>query len=167
MGVLAPATMTDSTNPGPPSFLDGILLVSEEHQEASLLTKIEHVALAVRDLEAAIRLYTEVWGLTLQHRERVDEQGVEEAMLSVGDTFIQLLCPTGPDTTVGRFIEKNGEGLHHIAYEVDDLETAIESLLAKGMRLIDERPRDGSRGTKIAFVHPKDNSGVLVELVQV
>ena len=131
-----------------------------------MLSKIEHVALAVADLEASIRLYTEVWGLSLEHRELVEEQGVEEAMFPIGDSYIQLLCPTGPDTTVGRFIAKNGEGLHHIAYEVDDIEAALAALAAAGARLIDEKPRKGSRNTRVAFVHPKPNAGVLVELVE-
>lgn len=131
-----------------------------------MLTKIEHVALAVADLEAAIRLYTDVWGLPLEHREVVEDQGVEEAMFRIGESYIQLLAPLSPETTVGKFIEKRGEGLHHIAYEVDDIEAALESLKKSGAQLIDETPRRGSRNTKVAFVHPKTNRGVLVELVE-
>lgn len=131
-----------------------------------MLDKVEHIALAVSDLEGAIAHYQKVWGLTLEHREVVADQGVEEAMLRVGDTYIQLLSPLGPDTTVGKFIAKRGEGLHHIAYEVDDLAVALQALSAAGATLIDEVPRLGSRDTKVAFVHPRGNHGVLVELVE-
>ena len=131
-----------------------------------MIGKVEHVALAVEDLEAAIAHYAEVWGLEVSHRERVDDQGVEEAMLPVGDTFLQLLGPTGPDTTVGKFIERRGEGLHHIAYEVDDLEASLARLKEQGVPLIDEVPRRGGRGHMVAFVHPKGNHGLLVELIQ-
>ncbi|MFN2611344.1 MAG: methylmalonyl-CoA epimerase [Actinomycetota bacterium] len=131
-----------------------------------MLSKVEHVALAVSDLEAAIKLYTEVWGLVLEHREVVEDQGVEEAMLSIGQTYIQLLSPTSPQSTVARFIQKRGEGLHHIAYEVGDIEVELQKLKSNGVQLIDEAPRAGSRGTRVAFVHPAGNLGVLVELVQ-
>lgn len=131
-----------------------------------MLRKIEHVALAVSDLDQAIQLYRDVWGLTLEHREIVEDQGVEEAMLRIGESYIQLLSPLGDDTSVGRFIQKRGEGLHHIAYEVGDLEVALQRLKNEGVELIDESPRRGSRNTKVAFVHPKGNRGVLVELVQ-
>ncbi|MEA2517368.1 MAG: methylmalonyl-CoA/ethylmalonyl-CoA epimerase [Actinomycetota bacterium] len=128
--------------------------------------KIEHIALAVEDLDTAVKHYAEVWGLEVSHRERVEDQGVEEAMLPLGDSFLQLLGPTGPDTTVGKFVAKRGEGLHHIAYEVDDLEGALAELKAKGVPLIDEAPRLGGRGHMVAFVHPKGNHGLLVELIQ-
>lgn len=131
-----------------------------------MLGKIEHVALAVADLEAAVKHYSEVWGLEVSHRERVEDQGVEEAMLPLGESHLQLLGATGPDTTVGRFLASRGEGLHHIAYEVDDLEGALAELKAKGVRLIDEAPRRGGRGHMVAFVHPKGNHGLLVELIQ-
>ena len=131
-----------------------------------MLGKIEHIALAVSDLDAAIDLYKGVWGLPLEHRETVEDQGVEEAMFKLGDSYIQLLCPLGPDTTVGKFIEKRGEGLHHIAYEVQDIESALSQLKGAGVQLIDNEPRKGSRNTKVAFVHPKANNGVLVELVE-
>lgn len=131
-----------------------------------MLGKIEHVALAVADLDAAVAHYSSVWGLQLSHREVVEDQGVEEAMLPLGDSYLQLLGPTGPDTTVGRFVERRGEGLHHIAYEVEDLEGVLESLKQKGVSLIDEVPRRGGRGHMVAFVHPKGNHGVLVELIQ-
>lgn len=131
-----------------------------------MLGKIEHVALAVSDLDAAIAHYSEVWGLEVSHRERVEDQGVEEALLPLGESFLQLLGPTGPDTTVGKFIARKGEGLHHIAYEVDDLEAALAELKAKGVRLIDKVPRRGGRGHMVAFVHPGGNHGLLVELIQ-
>ena len=131
-----------------------------------MLGRIEHIALAVADLEGAISHYRDVWGLEVAHRERVEDQGVEEAMLPLGDSHLQLLGPTGPDTTVGKFIEGRGEGLHHIAYEVDDLAGVLAELKAKGVPLIDEQPRLGGRGHMVAFVHPKGNHGLLVELIQ-
>jgi len=131
-----------------------------------MLNKIEHIALAVADLDAAVAHYADVWGLEVSHRERVEDQGVEEAMLPLGESFLQLLGPTGPDTTVGKFIAKRGEGLHHIAYEVDDLGASLAALKEKGVPLIDEAPRLGGRGHMVAFVHPKGNHGLLVELIQ-
>ena len=131
-----------------------------------MLGKIEHIALAVEDLDAAVAHYEGVWGLEVSHRERVEDQGVEEAMLPIGESFLQLLGPTGPDTTVGRFVAKRGEGLHHIAYEVPDLEGALAELKERGVRLIDEVPRRGGRGHMVAFVHPRGNHGLLVELIQ-
>jgi methylmalonyl-CoA/ethylmalonyl-CoA epimerase len=131
-----------------------------------MLNKIEHVALAVEDLEAAVDHYSEVWGLEVSHRERVDDQGVEEVMLPLGDGYLQLLGATGPETTVGKFLERRGEGLHHIAYEVDDLRATLASLKERGIQLIDEEPRSGGRGHTVAFVHPKSNHGLLVELIQ-
>lgn len=131
-----------------------------------MLGKIEHVAIAVEDLEAAVQHYADVWGIEVSHRERVEDQGVEEAMLPVGESHLQLLGATGPDTTVGKFLARKGPGLHHIAYEVDDLEGALAELKAKGVPLIDEAPRLGGRGHMVAFVHPKGNHGLLVELIQ-
>lgn len=131
-----------------------------------MLGKIEHVAVAVSDLDAAVALYRDVWGLEVEHRERVEDQGVEEAMVRIGDSYIQLLGATGADTTVGKFLERRGEGLHHIAYEVDDLVDTLASLKARGVSLIDEAPRPGGRGHMVAFVHPKGNRGLLVELIQ-
>jgi methylmalonyl-CoA/ethylmalonyl-CoA epimerase len=131
-----------------------------------VLRRVDHVALAVSDLEAAIGHYQRVWGLTLAHREVVADQGVEEAMFRLGDTYLQLIAPLSSETPVGRFIERRGEGLHHIAYVVDSLERAIASAREHDLTLIDEQPRSGSRNTLVAFVHPKGNLGVLVELVQ-
>jgi methylmalonyl-CoA/ethylmalonyl-CoA epimerase len=131
-----------------------------------MLGKIEHVALAVADIDAAIAHYKAVWGLDVAHRERVEDQGVEEAMLPLGESYLQLLGATAPDTTVGKFLATRGEGLHHIAYEVDDLEGALRQLKNQGVALIDETPRRGGRGHMVAFVHPKSNHGLLVELIQ-
>ena len=131
-----------------------------------MLGKIEHVAIAVEDLEAALTHYRDVWGLEAEHRERVEDQGVEEAMLPLGSSYLQLLGATGPDTTVGKFLERRGEGLHHIAYEVEDLAATLEELKSKGVPLIDQAPRRGGRGHMVAFVHPKGNHGLLVELIQ-
>jgi methylmalonyl-CoA/ethylmalonyl-CoA epimerase len=131
-----------------------------------MLEKIEHIALAVEDLDAAIAHYRDVWGIEAVGRERVEDQGVEEVMLPVGDSFVQLLGATGPDTIVGRFLKRRGEGLHHIAYEVDDLDGTLMALKERGVRLIDEAPRQGARDQLVAFVDPKSNHGLLVELIQ-
>ena len=127
---------------------------------------LDHVAIAVHDLDAALVEYERLYGVTALHRERVEEQGVEEAMVAVGGSFIQLLQPLSPETPVGRFLDQRGEGLHHIALAVDDIEAALEHLRAEGARLIDEQPRIGGRGARIAFVHPKETTGTLIELVE-
>jgi methylmalonyl-CoA/ethylmalonyl-CoA epimerase len=131
-----------------------------------MLTKIDHIALAVPDLEVAIGLYSAVWGLTVEHREKVEEQKVEEAMLRIGESYIQLLTPTSADSTVAKFLSKRGSGLHHIAYHVNDIQQTLARLKESGARLLDEEPRKGSRNTLVAFVHPGANLGVLAELVQ-
>jgi methylmalonyl-CoA/ethylmalonyl-CoA epimerase len=131
-----------------------------------MFDRVDHVGIAVRDLEAAIAFYQSAFGVKLAHRETVEEQGVEEAMFRVGESWIQLLRPLGPDTPVGKYIEKRGEGIHHIGYGVSDLVAVLEHLKAEGMQLIDAEPRRGSRGSMVAFVHPKSVGGVLVELVQ-
>ncbi len=130
------------------------------------LTQIDHVGIAVGDLDAAVERYRRLLGVEPSHRERVEDQGVEEVLFSVGGSFVQLLGALGPDTPVGRSLASRGPGLHHIAYRVDDVAAALEHLRAAGARLIDERPRPGSRHTSIAFVHPAAMGGVLVELVQ-
>jgi methylmalonyl-CoA/ethylmalonyl-CoA epimerase len=132
-----------------------------------VLRRVDHVALAVSDLDASIEHYQRVWGLTLSHREVVAEQGVEEAMFRLGDTYLQLVAPLDADTPVGRFIQRRGEGLHHIAYEVDGIEAALATAREHDLVLIDEEPRRGSRNTRVAFVHPRTNHGVLVELVEI
>ena len=131
-----------------------------------LFTEIDHVAIAVRDLEAAIAYYGEVFGATVTHRERVESDGVEEALIAVADSYIQLVSPTRPDSPVARFLERRGEGLHHVGYRVPDCASALESVRRAGGALIDEAPRPGSRGTTVAFVHPKGAFGTLIELVQ-
>lgn len=132
----------------------------------NLLTEIDHVAIAVNDIDAAIAWYAEVFGATVVHREVVESDGVDEALIQVADSYIQLLTPTRADSPVGKYLAKNGEGLHHIAYRVDDCAAALEAVKASGARVIDEAPRPGSRGTTVAFVHPKASFGTLIELVQ-
>jgi methylmalonyl-CoA/ethylmalonyl-CoA epimerase len=131
-----------------------------------MFDRVDHVGIAVKDLNAGISFYEAAFGVKLAHRETVEEQGVEEAMFRVGESWIQLLRPLGPDTPVGRYIEKRGEGVHHIGYGVADLKAVLEHLKGEGMQLIDAEPRRGSRGSMVAFVHPRSVGGVLVELVQ-
>lgn len=130
------------------------------------LINLDHVAVAVHDLEAALAGYKERYGVKPLYREVVESQGVEEAMIPVGGSFVQLLRPLGPETPVGRFLAAGGEGLHHVAYAVADIEAALDHLKESGARLIDEEPRIGGRGARIAFVHPKDLTGTLIELVE-
>jgi methylmalonyl-CoA/ethylmalonyl-CoA epimerase len=130
------------------------------------LVNLDHVGIAVNDLDAALAEYQAKYGVTPVYRETVEAQGVEEAMLPVGGSFIQLLQPLGEDTPVGRFLAKNGEGMHHVAFAVADIEAALAHLAADGARLIDEVPRSGGRGAKIAFVHPRDLRGTLIELIE-
>ena len=132
----------------------------------SLLTEIDHVAIAVHDLEAAISWYRDVFGATVEHREVVESDGVDEALLRVADSFIQLLTPTRDDSPVAKYLEQRGEGLHHVGYRVADCAVALEAVKAGGGRVIDDAPRPGSRGTIVAFVHPKTSFGTLIELVQ-
>lgn len=129
-------------------------------------TQIDHVGIAVDDLEAAVARYRELLGSEPVHRETVADQGVEEVLFTVGESYVQLLGALGPDTPVGGFLSTRGPGLHHVAYRVDDLEVELATLRAAGAQLIDETPRPGSRNTLIAFVHPRATGGVLVELVQ-
>ena len=131
-----------------------------------MLTQIDHVGIAVEDLDAAIEHYRRTLGLEPAHRERVESQGVEEVLLPVGPSFIQLLGTLGPDTPVARFLDRRGPGVHHVGFRVDDVSSALEQLRGEGVELIDQTPRPGSRGTTIAFVHPKGMGGVLIELVQ-
>jgi methylmalonyl-CoA/ethylmalonyl-CoA epimerase len=131
-----------------------------------LLTEIDHVAIAVRDLEGAIAYYRDTYGCEVEHREVVGSDGVEEALLRVADSYIQLLTPTRDDSPVAKYLENKGEGLHHIGYRVADCAVALAAVKAQGHRVIDEAPRPGSRGTTVAFVHPKTAFGTLIELVQ-
>jgi methylmalonyl-CoA/ethylmalonyl-CoA epimerase len=131
-----------------------------------MLTQIDHVGIAVSDLGEAVERYRRTFGIEPVHRERMDDQGVEEVLFAVGESFLQLLGALGPDTPVGRFLGKRGPGVHHVGYRVASVADALEHLRAEGIGLIDDAPRPGSRGTTIAFVHPKDTGGVLVELVE-
>jgi methylmalonyl-CoA/ethylmalonyl-CoA epimerase len=131
-----------------------------------MLTQIDHVGIAVSDLREAVERYRRTFGIEPVHRERMDDQGVEEVLFAVGESFVQLLGALGPDTPVGRFLGKRGPGVHHVGYRVASVADALEHLRAEGIGLIDEAPRPGSRGTTIAFVHPKDTGGVLIELVE-
>ncbi|MGA0118147.1 MAG: methylmalonyl-CoA epimerase [Ilumatobacteraceae bacterium] len=131
-----------------------------------LLTEIDHIAIAVRDLEAAIEYYQKAFGATVDHREVVESDGVEEALLKVAESYIQLLTPTTPDSPVAKAIEKRGEGLHHIGYRVNNCAEALAAMIAAGATPIDKAPRPGSRGTTVAFMHPKGSFGTLIELVQ-
>ena len=128
--------------------------------------RIDHIGVAVDDLEEAVSLYSERLGMPVQHRETVEEQGVQAVLLGVGDSHVELLSPLGPETAVGRFLERNGPGMHHVAYGTDDIESALQDARAAGLALIDEQPRTGIRGSRVAFVHPKSTGGVLTELVQ-
>lgn len=131
-----------------------------------LLTEIDHVAIAVNDLEGAIAYYREAFGAEVDHREVVDSDGVEEALLKVADSYVQLLTPTRDDSPVAKYLERKGEGLHHVGYRVADCGEALASMVAAGARPIDEAPRPGSRGTTVAFIHPKGSFGTLIELVE-
>jgi methylmalonyl-CoA epimerase len=131
-----------------------------------MLTEIDHIAIAVNDLEAAIEYYRATFGCEVDHREVVERDGVEEALLKVADSYVQLLTPTRDDSPVAKYLEKKGEGLHHVGYRVADCAAALERVKAEGHRVIDEEPRPGSRGTTVAFVHPKTAFGTLIELVQ-
>jgi methylmalonyl-CoA epimerase len=133
---------------------------------AMLLTEIDHVAIAVNDLDAAIDYYERAFGATVDHREVVERDGVEEALLKVADSYVQLMTPTRPDSPVAKSLEKRGEGLHHIGYRVNDCGEALAAMVAAGATPIDQAPRPGSRGTTVAFIHPKGSFGTLIELVQ-
>lgn len=131
-----------------------------------MFTAIDHTGIAVTDLDDAIPFYRDVLGMPLVHRETIVSQGVEAALLDVGDAHVELIAPIGAETSVAQFLERRGPGLHHVAYRVDDIDAALASLSAGGVRLIDERPRAGIRGSRVAFVHPSATGGVLTELVE-
>ena len=128
--------------------------------------RIDHVGVAVTDLDAAITLYEQHFAMPLVHRETVTEQGVEAVLLDVGENHVELLAPLGDDTPVGKFLAKKGPGLHHVAYQTADIDAELERLRAAGLRLIDERPRTGIRGSRVAFLHPAATGGVLTEIVE-
>ena len=128
--------------------------------------RIDHIGVAVEDIDAAVALYGGSFEMALAHRETVDSQGVEAVLLDVGEGHVELLRPLGPDTPVGKFIAKNGEGLHHVAYAVDDIDATLERVAAAGVKLIDTEPRVGIRGSRVAFLHPRSTGGVLTEIVE-
>lgn len=132
----------------------------------ALLTEIDHVAIAVADLDASVAWYATMFGATVTHRERIEGDGVEEALLKVAGSYIQLLTPISPESPVARFLARHGEGIHHVGYRVADVASALARLRSEGVRVIDAVPRAGSRGTTVAFVHPKASFGTLIELVQ-
>ena len=131
-----------------------------------MFAQIDHVGVAVDDLDAAITLHEQTYGMELAHREVVEEQGVEAALVQVGDAHVELLCPLDAETSVGKFMERRGPGLHHVAYAVDDVDAALEEARAAGLRLIDEQSRPGIRESRVAFVLPAAVGGVLTEIVQ-
>ena len=131
-----------------------------------MFSRIDHVGVAVHEIEPALEIYRDRFELQVAHREVVDEQGVEALLLDVGENHVELLAPLGEDTPVGRFLAKQGPGLHHVAYQVADIEQTLAQLKAAGMELIDERPRTGIRGSRVAFMHPRSSAGVLTEIVE-
>jgi methylmalonyl-CoA epimerase len=131
-----------------------------------MFSRIDHVGVAVEDLDAAIRLYESTFQMTLVHRETVTEQGVEAVLLDVGENHVELLRPLAEDTPVGKFLAKKGPGLHHVAYQVTDIDATLERLKDEGVRLIDETPRIGIRGSRVAFLHPAASGSVLTEIVE-
>jgi len=132
----------------------------------SVLSELDHVGVAVHDLEAVVAWYAEMFGATVAHRERIETDGVDEALIKVADSYIQLLAPYTDASPLAKFLERHGEGIHHVGYRVDDCEATLEAVKAKGARVVDEHPRTGSRGTTVAFLHPKSAFGTLIELVQ-
>jgi methylmalonyl-CoA epimerase len=131
-----------------------------------MFDRIDHIGVAVQDIEAALPLYRDTFAMHVAHREIVEEQGVEAVLLDVGENHIELLAPLGPDTPVGKFLTKRGSGLHHVAYQVSDIDAALSALASAGVPLIDEKPRIGIRSSRVAFLHPKGSGGVLTEIVQ-
>ena len=136
------------------------------HRLRPVFERIDHIGVAVEDVDAAIALYRDSFEMELAHRETVESQGVEAVLLDVGDGHVELLAPLGPETPVGKFMAKNGAGLHHVAYAVADIDATLERLAAAGMRLIDSEPRVGIRDSRVAFLHPRSTGGVLTEIVE-
>jgi methylmalonyl-CoA epimerase len=128
--------------------------------------RIDHIGVAVEDLDAAIGLYEDSFEMPLAHRETVESQGVEAVLLDVGEGHVELLAPLGPDTAVGKFLARRGPGLHHVAYSVDDIDAALEGIREAGIELIDAEPREGIRGSRVAFLHPRSTGTVLTEIVE-
>ncbi|HEY4810222.1 MAG TPA: methylmalonyl-CoA epimerase [Solirubrobacteraceae bacterium] len=131
-----------------------------------MFSRIDHIGVAVEAIEPALRLYRDSFQLTVAHREVVEEQGVEAVLLDVGENHVELLAPLGPDTPVGKFLAAKGPGLHHVAYQVSDIDATLAALKQAGLQLIDEQPRTGIRGSRVAFMHPRATVGVLTEIVQ-
>jgi methylmalonyl-CoA/ethylmalonyl-CoA epimerase len=131
-----------------------------------LFARVDHIGVAVSDLDAAIALHEDAYGMALVHREVIDEQGVEAVLFDVGENHVELLRPLVENSPVGRFLAQRGPGLHHVAYQVTDVESALADLRERGLRLIDETPRTGIRGSRVAFLHPAASGGVLTEIVQ-
>jgi len=128
--------------------------------------EIDHIGVAVEDLDATVALYRDGLGMAEQHRERVEEFGVEAVLLEIGDAHVELLTPIRPDSGVAKFLERNGPGMHHVAYRTEDIDATLQRLREAGLRLIDEQPRIGIRGSRVAFMHPKSTGGVLTEIVE-
>ncbi|HWJ50311.1 MAG TPA: methylmalonyl-CoA epimerase [Solirubrobacteraceae bacterium] len=131
-----------------------------------MFSRIDHIGVAVEEIDAALELYRDGFELEVAHREVVEEQGVEAVLLDVGENHVELLAPLAPDTPVGKFLAKNGPGLHHVAYQVSDIDATLDALKRAGMQLIDEQPRTGIRGSRVAFMHPRATAGVLTEIVE-
>jgi methylmalonyl-CoA epimerase len=131
-----------------------------------VFSRIDHIGVAVEELEPALELYRDSFRLQLAHREVVEEQGVEAVLLDVGENHVELLAPLGPETPVGKFLARQGPGLHHVAYQVSDIDATLATLRQAGLELIDEQPRTGIRGSRVAFVHPRSTGGVLTEIVE-
>jgi methylmalonyl-CoA/ethylmalonyl-CoA epimerase len=131
-----------------------------------MFARVDHIGVAVEDLDAAIALHVEAYGMAVAHREVVEAQGVEAVLLDVGENHVELLRPLDGETPVGRFLSKRGPGLHHVAYQVSDVQATLDTLRDRGLRLIDETPRTGIRGSRVAFLHPESSGGVLTEIVQ-
>jgi methylmalonyl-CoA epimerase len=131
-----------------------------------VFARIDHIGVAVEDLDAAIALYEQSFEMTLAHRETVESQGVEAVLLDVGEGHVELLAPLGPDTAVGKFLAKKGKGLHHVAYAVEDIDATLKQLAATGIELIDAKARVGIRESRVAFLHPRSTGGVLTEIVE-
>ena len=131
-----------------------------------MFTRIDHIGVAVTDIDAALALYEQSYAMTLVHREVVHEQGVEAVLLDVGENHVELLAPLGPDTPVGKFLDKRGPGIHHVAYQVADIDAELVRLAAAGIELLDTTPRTGIRGSRVAFCHPRSTGGVLTEIVE-
>ena len=136
------------------------------HHHGGDLQDIDHVGIAVHDLDAAIGWYAEMFGAEVHHRERIESDGVDEALIKVADSYIQLLQPYTDTSPLAKYMARNGEGLHHVGYRVDDTDRVLRAVKEKGARVVDEHPRTGSRGTTVAFLHPKTSFGTLIELVQ-